>query len=204
MSPAAYPLREVGSGGRYIGRLYGFHSEPVHKGLAMAYEGFGHSGLTGQRRILAAWFMESAILRYLESPRTSLIGDPATGADEMSIPPPARRFQMNRRVRAGRDTDRYRVRRTMSSYIVTYDLSAPGRNYDSLFGYLKSFPYAHVVESTWVISTYKTAVDVRDEILLHIDSNDHVLVIEATRNAAWFGLPAQVSNWLKKNLASAA
>jgi hypothetical protein len=92
----------------------------------------------------------------------------------------------------------------MSTYIVTYDLSAPGRNYESLFGYLKQFAYAHVVESTWVITTYKTAVEVRDEILLHIDNNDHVLVIEATRNAAWFGLPAQVSDWLKKYLPAAA
>ena len=84
MSPAAYPLREVGSAGRYTGTLYGFHSEPAHEGLAMAYEGFGHSGLTGQRRMLAAWFTEFAILRYLESPRTSLIGHPATAADEIS------------------------------------------------------------------------------------------------------------------------
>jgi hypothetical protein len=67
-----------------LGTLYGFRSEPVHEGLAMAYEGFGHSGLTGQRRMLAAWFTEFAILRYLESPRTSLIGHPATAADEIS------------------------------------------------------------------------------------------------------------------------
>jgi hypothetical protein len=68
-----------------LGTLYGFRSEPVHEGLAMAYEGFRHSGLTGQRRMLAAWFTEFAILRYLESPRTSFIGHPATAAyDEMS------------------------------------------------------------------------------------------------------------------------
>jgi hypothetical protein len=59
-------------------RLYEFRSEPVHEGLAMAYEGFGHSAITGQRRMLVAWFTEYAILKYLQSPRTSLIGHPAT------------------------------------------------------------------------------------------------------------------------------
>ena len=67
--------------GMMLDSLYGFRSEPVHEGLAMAYEGFGFSGLAGQRRMLASWFAEWAILRYLESPRTSLIGHPATAAD---------------------------------------------------------------------------------------------------------------------------
>ncbi|MGE2817956.1 hypothetical protein ACQI5H_22845 [Mycobacterium heidelbergense] len=93
----------------------------------------------------------------------------------------------------------------MSSYIVTYDLSTPGRDYESLFSYLKSFPYhAHVLESSWAIITSKTALEVCNEILPHIDGNDHVLVNEVTLNAAWFGLPDPVSEWLKKYLPAAA
>jgi hypothetical protein len=93
----------------------------------------------------------------------------------------------------------------MSSYIVTYDLSAPGRNYESLFGYLKSFPYSkHALESSWVIITSKTALEVCNELLRHIDGNDHVLVNEVTLNSAWFGLPASVSEWLQKYLPAAA
>jgi hypothetical protein len=60
---------------------YGFRSDPVHEGLAMAYEGMSFSGLAGQRRMLASWFAEWAILSYLESPRTSLIGHPVTAPD---------------------------------------------------------------------------------------------------------------------------
>jgi hypothetical protein len=67
-----------------LDRLYEFRSEPVHEGLAMAYQGFGHSGITGQRRMLVAWFTEWAILRYLQSPRTSLIGHPASSPDSPS------------------------------------------------------------------------------------------------------------------------
>jgi hypothetical protein len=92
----------------------------------------------------------------------------------------------------------------MSTYIVTYDLSAPARDYKRLFDYLKMYPYAHVVESTWVIKTYKTAATVRDEIARYVDSNDKVLVIQTTRNSAWIGLPDEVGNWLKQHLLSAA
>ncbi|MGO8854050.1 MAG: hypothetical protein ACLQIK_26215 [Mycobacterium sp.] len=61
--------------------LYGFRSEPVHEGLAMGYEGFAFSGAAGQRRMFASWFAQWAILRYLDSPRISLIGHPATATD---------------------------------------------------------------------------------------------------------------------------
>ncbi|BCZ24860.1 hypothetical protein MYSE111917_16585 [Mycobacterium senriense] len=93
----------------------------------------------------------------------------------------------------------------MSGYIVSYDLSAPGRDYASLFSYLKSFPYhAHLLESSWAIITDKSAMEVCNEILAHIDSNDHVMVNEVTRNTAWFGLPAPVSEWLQKYLPAVA
>jgi hypothetical protein len=92
----------------------------------------------------------------------------------------------------------------MSTYIVTYDLSAPGRDYQRLYEYLKTYPYAHVVESTWVIKTYKTAATVRDEIAARVDNNDKVLVIQTTMNSAWIGLPAAVGSWLREHLESAA
>ncbi|MCV7049888.1 hypothetical protein H7H82_04585 [Mycobacterium heidelbergense] len=72
-SKSAKTLRRI-----LLERVYDFRSEPVHEGLAMAYEGFAHSAVTGQRRMLAAWFAEYAILYYLEAPRTSLIGHPVT------------------------------------------------------------------------------------------------------------------------------
>ncbi len=92
----------------------------------------------------------------------------------------------------------------MSTYIVTYDLSAPGRDYKRLFDYLKTYTYAHVVESVWVIKTYKSAVTLRDEIKRYVDSNDKVLVIKTTREAAWLGLSAEIGDWLNDHLESAA
>lgn len=92
----------------------------------------------------------------------------------------------------------------MSTYVISYDLCKPGRDYQRLYDYLKSYAYAHVVESTWVISTYKTAAQVRDDIRALVDGNDQVLVIQTTNNAAWIGLPVAIGNWLKQHLVSAA
>lgn len=50
----------------------------------MTFEGFASPGIASQRRMLVAWFAEWAILRYLQSPRTSLIGHPATGQPQKS------------------------------------------------------------------------------------------------------------------------
>lgn len=47
----------------------------------MAYEGFAFSGAAGQRRMFASWFAQWAVLRYLDSPRTTLIGHSATATD---------------------------------------------------------------------------------------------------------------------------
>ena len=67
---------------KMLSKLYSFRSEPVHEGLARAYEGFSFSGAAGQMRMLASWFAEEAILRYMQSPRSTLIGHPATATDE--------------------------------------------------------------------------------------------------------------------------
>ena len=38
----------------------------------------------------------------------------------------------------------------MATYIITYDLLAPGRNYDDLYSRIRSYnDYAQIVESTW-------------------------------------------------------
>lgn len=59
-------------------RLYQLRSQPLHEGLIATDSGavmFGDPA-RGMRRVLAADFTEGAILRYLKSPRSSLIGHP--------------------------------------------------------------------------------------------------------------------------------
>lgn len=83
--------------------------------------------------------------------------------------------------------------------IVTYDLRAPGRNYDELYKALHAYNYAKPTESTYVIRTDKTCAQVRDHLVAHIDANDRLFVAELTGVAAWNNALAG-SDALKKRL----
>ena len=52
-----------------------------------------------------------------------------------------------------------------NSKIITYDLCSPGRNYDDLYEKIKSYgTWAHICESTWIISTTDSCSDIRDNL----------------------------------------
>ena len=74
----------------------------------------------------------------------------------------------------------------MSSKIISYDLCAPGRNYDELYKAIKSYgTWAHITESTWFIKTDETCVQVRNKLMTHMDKNDRIFVAALTGSAAW-------------------
>lgn len=85
-------------------------------------------------------------------------------------------------------------------YIISYDLCQPGRDYDTLYQALRSFPYwGKITESTWAVVTSKTAVEIRDFLSNYIDSNDRLIVILSGRSAAWTHLLAS-NAWVIENL----
>ena len=87
----------------------------------------------------------------------------------------------------------------MSRYIITYDLSKPGRNYDDLYQRINSYgTWAKIAESSWAIVTDQTTVAVRDYLKPALDSNDKLLV-GLLGTSAWIGLSTKVSDWLKEN-----
>lgn len=89
----------------------------------------------------------------------------------------------------------------MATYIVSYDLRAPDKDYEKLTEYLKSqSAWWHYLGSTWVIVSDLTAVQLRNEIRAHCDANDRILVISAGGTAAWDGFPTKANEWLKKKL----
>jgi hypothetical protein len=90
----------------------------------------------------------------------------------------------------------------MAVLLVSYDLTAPGRNYDDLIEAIKSHNgWAHPLKSVWFVSTQLTPAQLRDELKATMDSNDKILVVDTTNDpAAWSGLPDDVSAWIKKNL----
>lgn len=87
-----------------------------------------------------------------------------------------------------------------NSKIITYDLCSPGRNYNDLYEKIKSYgTWAHICESTWIISTTDSCPDIRDNLKSVIDSNDRLFVAALTGGAAWSNVLCE-SNWLKENL----
>ena len=89
----------------------------------------------------------------------------------------------------------------MNRLLISYDLIAPGKDYEKLYEYLKGFPYwAKPLESLWVVKTSKEYDIVRDEIKDFIDANDKLIVVDITGDAmAWYGLSSEVSQWLLNN-----
>lgn len=90
----------------------------------------------------------------------------------------------------------------MAQYIVSYDLRAPGRNYQSLYGMLKSAG-VRILESVWLIQSDMGAAAVRDKLKSVTDQNDGIMVVELEARADWatYNVSLDGSNWLKTKVA---
>ena len=89
----------------------------------------------------------------------------------------------------------------MAAYIVTYDLSLPGRSYSDLYNRIKAYGlWAAITESSWMIVTSQSPAQIRDYLSPAIDSNDKLFVGGPVNQAAWIGLSQEVSDWLRNNL----
>lgn len=86
----------------------------------------------------------------------------------------------------------------MPSYMVSYDLRAPGRNYQPLYDALTNAKAVKALQSLWFLDDPKPSTQVRDILRGLVDANDGILVIEIT-NSNWATvqlLPGAV-DWLK-------
>lgn len=89
----------------------------------------------------------------------------------------------------------------MATYIITYDLMKPGQDYSDLIEAIQKYKtYCHLQESVWLIVSDLSAINVRDDLKKHIDTNDKLFVAKVSSPAAWFNLGEAMSNWLKKFL----
>ena len=82
----------------------------------------------------------------------------------------------------------------MAVYIVTYELRKPGKDYKSLYEYLRRFTYCHSSTSCWFIDTTQTTQQVRDGAGPHIDANDIFFVGRLQQDWHSYGVPC--ANWL--------
>lgn len=91
----------------------------------------------------------------------------------------------------------------MKTYLITYDLKKPGRDYKSLMDAIRAYPsWAHVQLSVWMVQTDQTAVQIRDSLNRNIDSNDSLFVIAVGNESAWTNLDTEISDWIQSSLAA--
>ncbi|MGP9632081.1 hypothetical protein ACT3R7_03335 [Halomonas sp. AOP43-A1-21] len=75
----------------------------------------------------------------------------------------------------------------MKVYQIDYDLRNE-RNYAALYDRIRTYQHCRPLESTWIISTQQTAVQVRDNLKGAIDADDGLLVTSLTGEAAGFNV----------------
>ncbi|MGQ2942443.1 MAG: hypothetical protein ACT6Q7_00425 [Blastomonas fulva] len=82
---------------------------------------------------------------------------------------------------------------------VSYDLMAPGQNYDGVITKIKELGnWAKIGYSFWYVNSSYTASQARDHIVAALDSGDKLYVVDASNGvAAWHGLSGQVSEFVR-------
>lgn len=87
----------------------------------------------------------------------------------------------------------------MATYIISYDL-VKKRDYEEIYNAIKSLgKWARVVESTWIVVSEKSCVEVRDYLLEHMDDDDQLFVTKSSGVGAWRNVRCS-NEWLKANL----
>ena len=88
----------------------------------------------------------------------------------------------------------------MRTYLVSYDLLAPNRNYEDLYKAFKSYgSWARITESTWAVVTDQSAVEVHKYLGSFLDTDDRLFVLRSGTEAAWRNTRCR-TEWLKKHL----
>jgi len=89
----------------------------------------------------------------------------------------------------------------MTIYVVDIHPSK-GETYENLINAIKALgAWWHCLDSTWLVISNLTAVQIRDTIWQHMKSDDQLLVVAyAPPNSAWVGFNDECAKWLKNNM----
>lgn len=90
----------------------------------------------------------------------------------------------------------------MPTLLVGYDLRQPGQNYAPLVDQLRSHgTWWHHLDSTWLVRTELTPIQLRNVLRGLIDSSDEILVIDVSgRSWAGAGFEDRAYDWLRQNM----
>jgi hypothetical protein len=90
-----------------------------------------------------------------------------------------------------------------ATFLVSYDLRAPGRDYAKLYEAIRLLAngYSRPLESVWIIRSVHSAAEIRDALQKHIDGNDGLLVIEVVKHWATIRVAGKQTTWMKSHIA---
>jgi len=91
----------------------------------------------------------------------------------------------------------------MTIYVIGYDLHPKkGETYDELISAIKEFgTWWHCLDSTWLIVSDLSAIQIRDMLWQHMKADDQLLVVAyAPRNSAWCGFADNCRTWLEQHM----
>jgi hypothetical protein len=92
----------------------------------------------------------------------------------------------------------------VSTYSINYDLSNPGRDYSRLITAIHGLgPWCHPVESSWLVNTNLSAIQIRDHLRANMDANDKLIVFAVAEERAWINMRPEVYQWLTSSWQSA-
>ena len=86
------------------------------------------------------------------------------------------------------------------TYLISYDLNKPGKNYEDLYEAIKAASngtWCRPLRSVYIIQSSLSTKAIYDRLAPHLDANDEILIIEVTRNS-WWCLEKEMSNYLSK------
>ena len=74
--------------------------------------------------------------------------------------------------------------------LITYDLNKPGKDYGSLYDAIKKIgAWWHYLDSTWLVETSMTTLQISEQLRKETDENDYLLIIRVYKD---------YQGWLKK------
>lgn len=90
----------------------------------------------------------------------------------------------------------------MRSYLISYDLSGPSRDYSPLFKAIKAdSKWWHYLESVWIVQSDRDADQLFESLQPHLGPKDRILIAPLRAEDHLQGwLPEKAWAWLEKNL----
>lgn len=85
-----------------------------------------------------------------------------------------------------------------NNLFISYDLYAPGQNYERVIEAVKSLGnWAKVQKSFWYVNSRYSSAQARDIMWAAMDANDSVIVIDSTNNSAsWKNISDEVGEYI--------